>query len=158
MIHINKSQNADSRTSGGAVAKEQLLTSSQSHIGDVIKGMDFFAHMMMNAGAIHDNTKISGINEFHHDFVNLKPGAEFKAGKWWKQHAQERHHLNDFCPRDVNLVDVIEMLVDCVMAGMARSGTLYEITVPDEVLKEAVQNTVNLLREQVVVLKDGEQE
>ena len=47
---------------------------------------------------------------------------------------------------DITLVDVIEHVVDCVMAGMARSGNVYDIELPNEVLQLAVKNTVELLK------------
>jgi hypothetical protein len=43
------------------------------------------------------------------------------------------------------------MIVDCVMAGMARSGSVYDLKLPPEVLEKAFQNTVELLKSQVVV-------
>jgi len=43
------------------------------------------------------------------------------------------------------------LIADCVMAGMARSGSVYQITIPPEVLQRAFDNTVDLLKSQVVV-------
>jgi hypothetical protein len=64
-----------------------------------------------------------------------------------------RHHLDkaDGVPTDVNLIDVLEHIADCVMAGMARSGSVYELKLPDEVLQRAFANTVNLLKSLVGV-------
>ena len=63
----------------------------------------------------------------------------------------ERHHLNEHCPDDVNLIDVIEMICDCVCAGMARSGSVYPVTISSEILQKAVENTVNMCIESVVL-------
>jgi len=65
-----------------------------------------------------------------------------------------RHHLNyeDGVPKDVNLLDVLEYVADCVMAGMARSGSVYEVKISDELLQRAFQNTVELLKKNVVVV------
>ena len=41
--------------------------------------------------------------------------------------------------------DVIEMIIDCVCAGLARTGEVYEIKIDSAVLEKAVQNTVDLL-------------
>jgi hypothetical protein len=38
-----------------------------------------------------------------------------------------------------------------VMAGMARSGTVYELKLPPELLEKAFQNTVKMLKSQVTV-------
>lgn len=67
-----------------------------------------------------------------------------------------RHHLlqPDGVPTDVNLIDVLDMIVDCVMAGMSRTGTVYPLTITDEVLRTAFSNTVDLLKNKIVVEKD----
>ena len=54
-------------------------------------------------------------------------------------------------PDDVNLIDVLDWIADCVMAGMARSGNVYPLAVPPEVLARAVANTVEMLKAEVVV-------
>ena len=51
----------------------------------------------------------------------------------------------------VNLLDVIEYISDCVMAGMARSGSVYGPEMPPELLERAFKNTVELLKAEVVV-------
>ena len=48
--------------------------------------------------------------------------------------------------------DVLDFIADCVMAGMARSGSVYELKLPTELLERAFQNTVELLKAQVVVV------
>ena len=60
------------------------------------------------------------------------------------------------CPSDVNLIDVIEMLIDCVCAGKARTGVVYPINISSEILQKAVKNTVEVLKENVVVENDIE--
>lgn len=64
-----------------------------------------------------------------------------------------RHHLNepDGIREDVNLVDVLDFIADCVMAGMARSGSVYPLELPNELLQKAFQNTVELLKSNVQV-------
>ena len=54
-------------------------------------------------------------------------------------------------PEDVNLIDVLEMIVDCVMAGMGRTGTVYPLEIKSEVLMSAFVNTVELLKNEVKV-------
>lgn len=54
----------------------------------------------------------------------------------------------------MNLVDVLDMIVDCVMAGMGRTGTVYPLEIKPEVLMQAFQNTVELLKSNVLVLDD----
>jgi 4-aminobutyrate aminotransferase-like enzyme len=43
------------------------------------------------------------------------------------------------------------MIVDCVMAGMGRTGTVYPLEIKPEVLMAAFQNTVELLKSEIVV-------
>lgn len=60
-------------------------------------------------------------------------------------------------PEDVNLLDVLEYISDCVMAGMARSGSVYDLTMPPELLERAFKNTVELLKKEVVLLEANDQ-
>lgn len=150
MISIKKSHTADTRTCDvSKVTKEVLLQSSFQHKDDVKAAMTFFSTMLMDAAAKHDHTKISHIDEFHSDF---KTG--FKVTKWWDMHrAVERHHIGqaDGVKGDVDLVDVIEYIADCVMAGMGRSGSVYPLHLQPELLEKAFQNTVEKLKAEVVV-------
>lgn len=57
----------------------------------------------------------------------------------------------DGIPADVNLIDVLDFIADCVMAGMARSGSVYPLVLPPELLERAFQNTVELLKANVRV-------
>jgi len=152
MIHIQKSQTADTRSCDPAkVTKEQLLASSHQHIGDVQQAMNFFMWSLMDAGNKHDPDKISpeGLDWFHSDFI-----TGFKEHGWWDNHRKiNRHHLgqDDGVPEDVNLLDVLEYVADCVMAGMGRTGTVFPLEIKPEVLMRAFENTSKLLQAQVVV-------
>lgn len=54
-------------------------------------------------------------------------------------------------PKDVNLLDVLEYIADCVMAGMARSGEVYALEMSPELLNEAFLNTIDILKAEVKV-------
>jgi len=150
MIEIGKSETADTRTCDFAnVTKETLLASSRQHIGDVVKALDFFVDKLDEASENHDPDKITDIDGFHADFV-----TGFKQTGWWDRHRQlNRHHLTmaDGVRDDVNLIDVLDFIADCVMAGMARSGSVYPLHLEPELLEKAFQNTVALLKGQVIV-------
>jgi hypothetical protein len=154
MIAIRKSETADTRTCDFTkVTRETLLASSIQHVGDVHAGLAFLAGLLVQAAGRHDFDKLSDIDGFHRDFV-----TGFKQTEWWDRHRQlNRHHLNmaDGVREDVNLIDVLDYIVDCVMAGMARSGSVYELKLPAELLERAFQNTVTLLKREVVVSDDG---
>jgi len=151
MIKIKKSENADSRTAKGKVDKEALLKASVQHIGDVQKAMGWFAAKIIEAGVSHDHTKISGIDDFYSSFSKGLTGDAFKAEKWYQSHLGERHHLNDRCPDDVTLIDVIERIADITTAGMGRSGSVYDNGLPPEILQKAYANTINMLKAEIVV-------
>jgi hypothetical protein len=150
MIYIRKSETADTRTCDVTkVDKSTLIKSSQSHISDVQRALSLFEIMLYKAGKIHDHTKLLGIDQFYADF---KTG--FKTHDWWDSHRkQERHHIGqaDGVREDVDLIDVLEFIADCVTAGMARSGSVYELKLPDELLQKAMKNTVDKLKAKIVV-------
>ena len=150
MIKIKKSQTADTRSCDyQEVTKEQLLESSQQHIKDVGLALAFFQGLITQAASEHDYDKLTGIDWFHSDFQ-----TGFKETGWWDNHRIiHRHHLGqeDGVPHDVNLIDVLEYIADCVMAGMARTGEVYDLTLLPGLLEEAFRNTVEMLKNEVEV-------
>ncbi|HUD73844.1 MAG TPA: hypothetical protein VMQ76_02140 [Terracidiphilus sp.] len=133
------------------MSKETLLASSHQHIGDVYNAMARLAIMICEQSEVHDHDKISDIDGFHRDFL-----TGFKEHSWWDNHRKvSRHHLleADGVPADVNLIDVLDMICDCVMAGMARSGSVYPLNIKPEVLQAAFNNTVELLKANVTVVE-----
>lgn len=154
MIKISTSATADTRTCDlASVTKEALLASSHQHIDDVRKALAFFSGLIGAVASRHDFDKISDIDGFHADFV-----TGFKQDAWWTRHRQlNRHHLlqPDGVRDDVNLIDVLDLIADCVMAGMARSGSVYPLNIDPDVLRRAFDNTVELLKRQIVVEGDS---
>lgn len=155
MIEIRKSQTADTRSCNFAdVSKETLLTSSHQHINDVRIALSFFGEQIAHLARIHDHDKISDIDSFHHDFIR---GFKEPYTTWWARHRQihNRHHLNmaDGVRDNVNLLDVLDHIADCVMAGMARTGEVFPLKLSPELLEKAFQNTVKLLKENVKVIE-----
>jgi len=153
MIHIRPSPTADTRTCDFAhVTKAQLLGSSVHHIGEVRTALGFFQERLEAAAQNHDPDKLTDLDGFHADFV-----TGFTQTGWWDRHRKlNRHHLtaDDGIPADVNLIDVLDFIADCVMAGMARSGRVYPLALGPELMECAFQNTVTLLTEQVVVVRE----
>lgn len=152
MIHIRKSSTADTRTCDVTqVDKATLLNSSRQHIGDVGKAMALFISMLTESAVAHDYDKLTAIDWFYSDFR-----TKFEQTGWWDNHRKiHRHHLNmaDGIPADVNLIDVLEYVADCVMAGMARSGAVHEVLASDELLQTSFRNTVELLKSRVTVVE-----
>ena len=154
MIEIKKSPTADTRTCDVTqVERQQLLDSSRQHIADVAKAMAFFSSKLFAAAAEHDYDKLTAIDWFYSDFQ-----TKFAETGWWDNHRRiHRHHLGhaDGVPKDVNLLDILEYISDCVMAGMARSGEVYALEMSDELLRTAFLNTIELLKSQVRVVPDN---
>ncbi len=151
-IEIEKSPTADTRTCDWSkVTKQELLKSSKMHIKDVIKGMGWFSKEIQQRANLHDHDKVSDIDGFHEDF-----STGFKTENWYKNHKKvNRHHISDSdgVPKDVDLIDVIEYITDCVMAGMARSGNVYTLELSNELLQQAFQNTIEKFKN-IVKVKD----
>lgn len=152
VIEVKPSPTADTRTCDvSKVEKKTLLDSSRCHIADVGAGLGFFVAKMTEAASVHDYDKLSDIDWFYSDFK-----TKFEQTGWWDNHRKiHRHHLDhaDGVPEDVNLIDVLEHIADCVMAGMARSGEVYKLQLSDELLQKAFANTAELLKENVRVVK-----
>lgn len=150
MIRIKPSPTADTRTCDFAnTPKSVLLESSAQHIRDVGAALAFFGQLVTQQAVMHDTDKLADIDGFHADFL-----TGFKQTGWWDRHRKlNRHHLQqeDGIPADVNLIDVLDFIADCVMAGMARSGSVYPLHLSPELLERAFQNTVELLKAHVVV-------
>lgn len=150
MIYIRKSPTADTRTCDfKAVTKEQLANSSRQHIGDVRSAIIWFIRRLYSAGEIHDADKLTNIDQFYADFQ-----TGFEQTTWWDRHRKiNRHHLGDAdgVPVDVNLIDVLEYIADCVVAGMARSGRVTPIEIDPDVLWRAFKHTAEMLEREVMV-------
>ena len=150
MIRINKSATADSRSCDWTqVTKEQLKASSVQHVGDVKQAIGFLKDILDEAASNHDFDKLTDLDTFHANFA-----TNFKERNWLDNHVKiNRHHLlaKDGVPEDVNLLDVLEMIVDCTMAGMARSGDVYPMELSKELVQKAVDNTVALLKKNTLV-------
>lgn len=149
-IVIRPTEVADTRTCDHTkVTKAELLEASKHHIADVQRAMDFFSRLIQQAGEQHDHDKLTNIDEFFHDFQE-----GFVKPRWLENHhVVNRHHLNEptGIPTDVNLIDVLEMIGDCVMAGMGRSGSVRSLEIDPDVLMQAFKNTAEQLARRVEV-------
>lgn len=150
MIKIKKSPTADSRSCDvKQVSKSQLQHSTRLHIKDVQQGITWFIAKLIMAAKIHDHTKLQFMDDFYEQFQN-----NFKTTKWWRYHqVNERHHISaPFGHKDdVDLVDVIQYMVDGVVAGMARTGEYYYQQLPQGLLQTALKNTIDKLLKDIKV-------
>jgi len=159
VIKIKHTKDADTRSATGKVSKEVLLENSRQHIVDVRKAMNWMRHRLFDIASNHDWTKLENINEFYADFSATQDGfqGDFKQMHWFKDlHLQERHHLKDYCPKDVNLFDCLERIADIVIAGLARSGDIFDDDIDPVILSKAYANTIKLLKEEIRVMDEIE--
>lgn len=156
MITIKKNSNGDTRTAPKDVSFEQFQEANDMHRADVASVMHELSRIVDIAGKMHDFTKKSQEKMFYRDFLaTMNSSADFVASEWYQVHVHaERHHLSSYCPVDVTLIDIMEMLVDCVCAGMARSGEVRDLELNNEIMSAAVKNTVDLIKSMIVLEDD----
>lgn len=144
MIKIYNNPNGDSRTAPKDVSFEDFQRANDMHRQDVMNVMNTLAYMIMEQGRLHDYTKKTEERMFYDNFLStINDGTDFVNDEWYQLHVNtERHHLLSKCHDDVDLLDVLEMIVDCVCAGKARSGKVRSIEINDEILRKALNNTV----------------
>jgi hypothetical protein len=153
-VYISHTPNGDTR-SMEKLDKTLVYQDTLGHIKGVKDVMNELANKLRYNAQRHDFTKLSHFDGFYEALASRKVAPEFYELEWWKLHeTAERHHLNQKVPDDVNLLDVIEMLVDCVCAGKARTGNVYPINISSETLQKAVANTVEMLKNNIIVIKD----
>ena len=143
-VLIRQTKGADTRSADKVVSKEVLLSESHEHIKHVRQAMQSLAEELIEKGEQHDWTKIELIDLFHDNFEKaFTKQIEFKEHEWFKTHVtKERHHTADFLHDDVDLLDLLERLCDGICAGKARTGTYYDVVIPNKVLQKMVANTV----------------
>lgn len=150
-IMIKRSPTADTRSCDPkTVTRAKLFESSKLHIDDVHKALEVFQAILGQKARKHDEDKVSaeGFEAFYQGFHG---GFEDKT--WLDAHRCGcRHHLRDHEPENVDLLDVLEMIADCVVAGMARSGSFFPMDLSDDLLQRAVRNTADQLAAMVEVV------
>lgn len=160
-VTIKQNKLGDTRTATKIPTFTEFERSNKLHCRDVGEMMSEIGTIIKVRGANHDTTKIVEPHKslFYRELCEKIEGKidNFTKGEWYPMHCKtERHHLNEYCPCDVNLIDVIEMICDCVCAGLARSGNVYPIEISSEILQKAIQNTVQMCIDAVEVEAEGE--
>ena len=153
MVTIYKNPNGDTRTAPKNVSFEEFQEANDMHREDVNQVMYELSQMIDKRGENHDCTKKSQERMFYKNFLStMNEGTDFVNDEWYQLHIKaERHHLLSHCPNDVNLIDVLEMISDCVCAGMARSGEIIDLEIDSDILNRAVQNTAKMIKDMIEV-------
>jgi hypothetical protein len=154
MIKIYKNSNGDTRTAKKDVSFKEFQEANDMHRQDVKNVMNELAFNLMLNGVTHDFTKKTREELFYNNFLStMNEGSDFINDEWYQLHiSKERHHLLSKYPEDVNLLDVLEMITDCVCAGMARSGDVRDVEINEEILNKALKNTVTLIKNMIECL------
>lgn len=155
MIEIIKSPTSDCHRVHGKIEKANLWLSMARHMDNVNDGMEFFANKLIDAGMTHDYTKMTMFDEYH---KAVQSGKKNKS-EWYQKHKElERHHIVEQDYNDVTLIDVLEYISDCVMAGSVRSNDPQSINIKisDAILQKAFQNTLEMLKKEVIVKEVAE--
>ena len=150
-IIIKKNPNGDTRTASKNISYEEFQEANDMHKRDVYEVMKYLSRLISVTGLSHDFTKKREEQLFYKNFLSaMNNGTNFVEDEWYQLHInEERHHLLSRCPEDVNLIDVIEMIVDCTCAGLARSGEVRGLEINSQILEKAVQNTVKLILREI---------
>ena len=153
-ILIYKNPNGDSRTAPKNISYEEFQKANDMHKQDVKIVMDELAYMLSQRGREHDYTKKSHEKLFYENFIStINYGTDFVNDEWYKMHVTtERHHLISDLKKDFDLIDVLEMIVDCVCAGKARSGEVKNLQIDEEILTKAFNNTVDKINNMIKCL------
>ena len=141
-IILTKNPHGDSRTAPADTTFEEFRQANVDHVNDVQIVMAMLAAKLNQQAEQHDWTKFAFEEEFWKDFHK----EDFVNGEWYQEHIHaEKHHPLSYCHKDITLLDILEMVVDCVCAGKTRSGKVRPLEVNEEILKLALQNTVKLI-------------
>lgn len=156
-VRIRECVDGDSRTANRVPTISDFNTANELHRSDVEDMMESIGREIIRRGGTHDWTKTHEPyrSMFYRDLCDAIDGKmKFERGLWFHKHcSEERHHISKYCPDNVNLIDVIEMICDCVCAGMARTGEVYDVKISPEILANAVSNTVEMCKNAVEVLE-----
>ena len=146
---IKKNPNGDTRTAKKNVTFKEFQEANDMHRNDVKSVMHEISEIINMKGKEHDWTKKVEEELFYKNFLStINEGTDFVNDKWYQYHINtERHHPLSKCHNDITLLDIIEMVADCVCAGKARSGEIRNLEISDEILKLALNNTVKLIDE-----------
>lgn len=148
VIDITANNLGDTRTANRKPSFDEFQDANRSHMSDVHDVMLEITKLINIAGLEHDYTKQIYEAEFYADFCKVLDGSteKFTDMEWYQKHIkEERHHINNRCPEDVDLIDIIEHVVDCCCAGKARSGYISPVVIDPEILQKAVENTVKMI-------------
>ena len=138
-------------------SREELRNSVNQHRFDVANVMDMLGEHIRETGELHDWTKVDFFDDFYRDSIERISNPNFKERDWFDIHCNyEGHHLNSKVPEDVDLFNVLESIVDCIVTAKSQGKELnpYFLIIRRDVLKKAYWNTVRKLDDSIVLKED----
>lgn len=158
-VKMTRDSNGDTRHATHIPTISEFNKANELHRSDVKKLIERFCALLKRSSDRHDWSKIEEPyrSMFYRDMVaTMEDRIEFEDGEWYRLHCSklERHHLLTYVPGDVDLFDVIEMVCDCVAAGMARNGEARPLEIADGVFQKALDNTVKILQHEIELTDD----
>lgn len=132
---------------GVETTAELLTKATQLHIQDVGNGIDFIIARLQEAKRGHDHTKLENMGLFLEAF-----NSGFTDKRYYEMHkASEKHHLGENFT-ELTLIDLLEHMVDGIVAGKARAGGVYPFNIPPALLASMVTNTAKLIETNITVI------
>ena len=152
-VKIKKTVKCDTRTlpKGSVVSEKDSEEDTLKHRQAVIDVGNYFCERIKEQFKNHDWSKLgTNLKDFTDGLNKGFDSPEFNA--WYDMHVSaERHHLKKSVPDDVNIIDLLEMLIDCACAGMARTGSCYPMELDNELLQKVVAHTFELIKSVIEV-------
>lgn len=125
----------------------------KTHRENVYKVMNEIAWYINETGTLHDWTKETFYEDYYQDTIEREYETDYNNREWYKIHTKyERHHIPSNPPVDINLIDIIEMIVDCIVTPIQNNTSInYDYLKLDEtLLKEAYWNTITLIEDNII--------
>ena len=133
------------------LSKVELIKNVKIHRENMKKVCKLLVEKLNEGTDNHDKTKLDKPDMFYDAYSRNLPENEFKKTEWFKFHdRRERHHLMDYCPPDVNLIDILEQVAYIVSDSKEKSSSIPKAElVSIEILMKAYRNTIKLLNKEV---------
>ena len=128
------------------ITMDDLLYASITHIRDVRRVANFISDTLKSRASRHDFDKLSDIDSFYRAHQ-----SGWKDIEWWENHKKISNHHPDLSKEDIDLLDIIEMIIDCSVAGLARNGRIFNIAIHPEILQKAFDNTAKLIENNITL-------
>ena len=154
MIEIKRNPNGDSRTGNKNVSLDEFHKANVMHIADVYNIVDFLINILRNKARWHDYSKLEHEKLFYKNYLEaVNKEIPFEESEFYKLHLEvERHHPNKNLKDDVNLLDIIEMICDCIAAQAARNGSKpNDIPLDEGILELAYKNTIKYINDNITI-------